>query len=196
MCCEHVVATVSLTLCWVPAAQRWHLNACGWLTGSLTSTVTSSTDSAWITVASGLLLLLLCQCSAVIFPSAPTLLFPLLQPSSLTLIVSEKIIDLTISLLCTFSSQDGGTLLKNQMVYWSASPIVQTFGNHSTFQQLDCGAADLAECACVCLLIEWMSWSFIEMSLGQTGGLLVCRNSNTMFCVDVCVKQRPATEHV
>lgn len=81
MCCEHLVATAGLTLCWVPAALCWHLNlsVCSWLT-DLHCNV-NSTDAAPNAIASGLFLHL---CFVVTLLPAATLM----------------IIDVSISLLC------------------------------------------------------------------------------------------------
>lgn len=186
----------------MPAVQLWHLNlsVCGWLTDSLTSTATH-TERLQLHV------------SCLIFPSAPIIFSPsFLQPGPLTPIITLKIIDRTVSPLCTFFLQD-----RRESFNWSKgfhrseSPIAWTFGESVYFLTIGLGGHGflMAGRACasararVCMFANWMNELICyrnEVKADRRPSGRPNRQDrkqgelwrqHNVLPVNVCVKQRP-----
>lgn len=166
----HPYAAKVLLLRRVPAAPRWHLkvSACGWLADLHGNT--GSPDAASGPTA-----------SAALLRQRP---HPLRHSSSPT--VSGE--DHQSGCICSIFPPcvRRGSIVVSIQKGRSRADVWESvyFFNNWIGKAADFGWVCTWER--VCLLIEWMSWSVMEMKLRQTGGLLVSRTSRAGRAAPCC----------
>lgn len=164
----HLHAANVLLLRRMPVAIRWHLkvSTCGWLADLHGNT--GSPDAAPGPTASAALPL-----PAV--PSATSLILTdhLLWRSSIRLYLFYGLSLRPMPIDCCIDSKRCADVWESVYFFSNWIGKAADFGWVCTWET-------------VCLLIEWMSWSVMEMKLKQTGGLLVSRTSRAGSAARCC----------